>query len=470
MRKNIFIIALFVSTLSLGSASAQENNTLLDFVEGYFQNYNTENFEKACEMLSPYKCDPKSAAGVERFAQEYKKMKNGYEAVSLWIPAGVAEYADQYYDIVCVKNTYQYNDSFEDTSVTEVMSYYLQDRADGSKEIVYRVCEEKTSSDGRPTSCPVVSATDYCLGASQKDLREVIKEEMVISETLPTDEAEASTNIENKEKTVYMLLEEIESLKTELARLEKEVAEKSKEESVVTLPEETEAAHIATEPTDEDNIKVMKSLVEGMDALLTPEASDEILKKLDNVTSEDADEVAPEESVVKTELPVAEPEVSAETEFSLGVLSEETTPESESILNTVLKEAPTEAETPVATESEFCDYASLGAEACNGKKIQILGTNYPETVIQERVLSNQYTQSLETDTPLVETEQETDLGFTLLVAPEKINCDENGVAVTGTLELGECIPENAEQCAGYCEKVVMVEDWECVVAEATATE
>ncbi len=239
MRKYLLVAAFSVSAILFGNVSAQADSPLLDFVGKYFASYNAEDFSAACGMLSPYKCDPKSAAGVERFSGEYKKMSHGYEDVSLWVPEIPEE---QNYDIVCVKNSYQYKYSTDKNTITEVMSYYIKDRADGTKEITYRVCEEKMNSNGVETSCPVVSAVDYCT-EEPSDAMVVEKEEMMDEsleeESMPesemTEEAEAG-EMESKVKTIDMLLEEIQALKDEIKKLEKEVSDR--QEDIEVLNEE----------------------------------------------------------------------------------------------------------------------------------------------------------------------------------------------------------------------------------------
>ncbi|MCF7846787.1 MAG: hypothetical protein K9M51_01885 [Candidatus Gracilibacteria bacterium] len=132
----------------------------MELVERYFEAYNTREFQRACAMLSGRKCDPQSRAGVERFAEEYDKLVDGYDEVYVWLPSIPDDFHSE---VVCVQYEYQYKNDPNTKTVQEVMSYYVRPREDGYREITARVCEQKFLNEVQEVDCPLIANRRFCV-------------------------------------------------------------------------------------------------------------------------------------------------------------------------------------------------------------------------------------------------------------------------------------------------------------------
>jgi|GEM_PF-1949023 hypothetical protein len=132
----------------------------LETVQRFFTAYNAQNFETACRLLDPAKCNPESPYAVARLSQEYNKMVDGYENWNFWL----AENTDNFHsDVVCVKYSYQYKDDIKNKQVHERLSFYVRRDENGNDRIYNRVCEKKFAQDAGDMPCPILSRRDFCL-------------------------------------------------------------------------------------------------------------------------------------------------------------------------------------------------------------------------------------------------------------------------------------------------------------------
>ncbi len=138
----------------------EKSNDALDTVKTYFFAYNSEDFKKACELLDPAKCNPESPYAVNRLADEYHKMSNGYENWNFWM----AENTDDFHsDVVCVKYSYHYKDDVKNKQIHERLSFYVRKDENGNDHIYARVCEKKFAQGVGDLPCPILSKRDFCL-------------------------------------------------------------------------------------------------------------------------------------------------------------------------------------------------------------------------------------------------------------------------------------------------------------------
>lgn len=124
-----------------------------DLVQNFLDNYNNKSFKEACDILVDTKCDATSKGSVSRFGEEFAKMENGYENISVH----QVEVPDFHSDIVCVEYDYRYNINANPNPIHEVMSFYVQDG-----KITYRICEDKTR-EGKNIGCPIEARRDFCM-------------------------------------------------------------------------------------------------------------------------------------------------------------------------------------------------------------------------------------------------------------------------------------------------------------------
>jgi hypothetical protein len=122
-------------------------------VKTFLEKYNQKEFIDACEILADTKCDATINGSVARFGQEFEKMDNGYENISI----SKADAPDFHSDVICVEYDYRYTSSSNTNPVHEVMSFYVQD-----EKITYRICEDKTR-EGSTLECPIQARRNFCL-------------------------------------------------------------------------------------------------------------------------------------------------------------------------------------------------------------------------------------------------------------------------------------------------------------------
>lgn len=132
---------------------APEMSTSEKLVQTFLNKYNQKQFKDACNLIVDTKCDATSTASIARFGEEFEKMENGYENISVH----QVDVPNFHSDIVCVAYDYRYKDSTNPKPIHEVMSFYVQDG-----KITYRICEDKTRGD-QNLGCPIQSRRDFCL-------------------------------------------------------------------------------------------------------------------------------------------------------------------------------------------------------------------------------------------------------------------------------------------------------------------
>ncbi len=138
-----------------------KNNTLTEaeptdsekLVKTFLNKYNQKEFKDACEILVDTKCDARVANSVKRFGEEFEKMENGYENISVH----QVDLPDFHSDVLCVEYDYRYKSSSNPNPVHEIMSFYVQDG-----KITYRICEDKTRKDSN-LECPIQARRSFCL-------------------------------------------------------------------------------------------------------------------------------------------------------------------------------------------------------------------------------------------------------------------------------------------------------------------
>jgi hypothetical protein len=143
-----------IMTLDQADTLARPESTNSEkLVKVFLSHYNEKRFKDACDILVDTKCDDRIKASVSRFSDEFQKMKNGYQNISV----RQAEVPDFHSDIICVEYDYNYKINANPKPIHEVMSFYVK-----NNKITYRICEEKTR-DGVNIGCPIRARRDFCL-------------------------------------------------------------------------------------------------------------------------------------------------------------------------------------------------------------------------------------------------------------------------------------------------------------------
>ncbi len=125
----------------------------VQLVETFFDSYNDEDFETACDIIVDTKCDATSYGSVSRLGEEFQKLDGGYQNLVL----RKVDAPDFHSDVVCVEYDYRYSNSSNPDLIHEIMSFYVLD-----DKITYRICEEKSRGDEK-LECPIASRRDFCL-------------------------------------------------------------------------------------------------------------------------------------------------------------------------------------------------------------------------------------------------------------------------------------------------------------------
>lgn len=104
----------------------------------------------------------------------------------------------------------------------------------------------------------------------------------------------------------------------------------------------------------------------------------------------------------------------------------------------------------VETPGELCNYAALGADACNGKRVEIKA-RASRFVQQHPMLSMELQQSY----------WDTDRSQMIFLSAEPLPC-RNGITAIGILRarVGPCDP-NAQNKNQYCGTALEVQTYEC---------
>lgn len=133
--------------------SAAPKTDSIQVVQNYFDAYNKGDIKTACGILPSSKCDPESKQAVSRFGEEKAKLTQGYQDLHLWN----AEATDFHSDVVCVKYSYSYKNDLKPKSVTETLSFYVNEGT-----ITARVCEQKLLDGKQGFDCPITAKKDFC--------------------------------------------------------------------------------------------------------------------------------------------------------------------------------------------------------------------------------------------------------------------------------------------------------------------
>jgi hypothetical protein len=131
-----------------------------NLVKQYFAHVQAKEFKEACGLLSSGKCSAIRQAAVDAFSQEFLKLTNGYEYISVkdfWYQSPSGK------DVVCVKYSYRYKDDSNPGLISEIMSYYIEEDV-GKFVISDRVCEKKYKDWSGERPCPVQATQDFCVG------------------------------------------------------------------------------------------------------------------------------------------------------------------------------------------------------------------------------------------------------------------------------------------------------------------
>lgn len=158
-----------ISWNSIGSGVVQKPTTKLtesenpdraNLVKQYFAHLQAREFKEACAMMSSGKCSSIRVAAVEAFSQEFLKLKNWYEYISVkdfWLESPSGK------DVVCVKYSYRYKEDSNPWLISEVLSFYIDEDV-GKRVITDRVCEKKYKEWSGVRPCPIQATQDFCAG------------------------------------------------------------------------------------------------------------------------------------------------------------------------------------------------------------------------------------------------------------------------------------------------------------------
>lgn len=138
----------------------RENPDRANLVKQYFAHIQAKEFKEACGLMSTSKCSAVRQAAVDAFSQEFLKLKNWYEYISVkdfWFQSPSGK------DVVCVKYSYRYKDDTNPWLISEVMSYYIEEDV-GKWVISDRVCEKKYKEGSGNRPCPVQATQNFCVG------------------------------------------------------------------------------------------------------------------------------------------------------------------------------------------------------------------------------------------------------------------------------------------------------------------
>lgn len=138
----------------------RENPDRANLVKQYFAHLQAKEFKEACALMSSGKCSSIRPAAVAAFSQEFLKLKNGYEYISVkdfWFQSPSGK------DVVCVKYSYRYRDDSNPWLISEVLSFYIDEDV-GKRVITDRVCEKKYKDGVGVRPCPVQATQNFCEG------------------------------------------------------------------------------------------------------------------------------------------------------------------------------------------------------------------------------------------------------------------------------------------------------------------
>lgn len=137
-----------------------ENSQKTNLVKQYFAHLQAKEFKEACSIMSSAKCSSIRLAAVQAFSQEFLKLKNGYEYISVkdfWLksPSGKS--------VVCVKYSYRYKEDSNQWLISEILSFYIDEDV-GKRVVTDRVCEKKYKDGVGERPCPVQATQNFCIG------------------------------------------------------------------------------------------------------------------------------------------------------------------------------------------------------------------------------------------------------------------------------------------------------------------
>lgn len=138
----------------------RENPDRANLVKQYFAHLQAKEFKQACGLLSSGKCSAIRQAAVDAFSQEFLKLQNGYEYISVkdfWFQSPSGK------DVVCVKYSYRYKEDSNPWLISEVLSFYIDEDV-GKWVITDRVCEKKYKEWMGNRPCPVQATQNFCEG------------------------------------------------------------------------------------------------------------------------------------------------------------------------------------------------------------------------------------------------------------------------------------------------------------------
>lgn len=133
----------------------------IDLVKAYFAALGQKSYASACSYLSPTQCTPTNVNSVASFSTEYKKLRKGYEFLSIKDFGIVSESGRE---VVCVKYAYTYKEDTNPQQVREILSFYIEPSpvVPDRLQIAARVCEKKYKDGLGERPCPVQALQPYC--------------------------------------------------------------------------------------------------------------------------------------------------------------------------------------------------------------------------------------------------------------------------------------------------------------------
>lgn len=152
------IVGSWLNAPTKNALQERANPDRANLVKQYFRHIAAKEFKEACALMSPGKCAAIRPAAVTAFAQEFLKLKNGYEYLSVrdyWLQSPSGK------DVVCVKYSYRYKDDGNPWLISEVLSFYIEEDV-GKRVIANRVCEKKYKEWSGNRPCPVEATQNFC--------------------------------------------------------------------------------------------------------------------------------------------------------------------------------------------------------------------------------------------------------------------------------------------------------------------
>lgn len=136
------------------------NSPRTNVIKQYFAYIANKEYQKACSLLTNWKCASIRPWAVENFTIEFDKLKNGYEYLNIkdyWIVAPSGK------NVTCVKYSYRYKNDPNPSLISEVLSFYTL-AVDWEILITDRVCEKKYKDWVGIRPCPIEPNARFCDG------------------------------------------------------------------------------------------------------------------------------------------------------------------------------------------------------------------------------------------------------------------------------------------------------------------